>query len=57
MLTIEPHFDYRAWRFGVEASPYVYQSSWSTNVSNWVGAAGNAPIWTGTHMLMAKYRY
>ncbi|CAE6837970.1 hypothetical protein [Paraburkholderia nemoris] len=43
MLTIEPHVDYGGWRFGVEGGPYIHRSSWSEDVVNWVGAAGDAP--------------
>jgi hypothetical protein len=28
MLTLEPHFDYRGIRFGMEAGPWVYWATW-----------------------------
>ncbi len=43
MFTLEPHYDYRGWRFGVEAGPYLHRSTWSEDVVNWVGARGDAP--------------
>lgn len=43
MLTIEPHYDFRGWRFGVEAGPYLHRSTWSEDVVNWVPVAGAAP--------------
>ncbi|MCO4881554.1 hypothetical protein VOI32_13980 [Paraburkholderia caribensis] len=42
-LTIEPHYDYMGWRFGVEAGPYVHRSTWSEDVINWVSMPGAEP--------------
>jgi hypothetical protein len=103
-LTLEPHYDYAGWRFGVEGGPYIHRSTWSEDVVDWVAARGMAPtnihveykpewrvswlvgasvayrnfgisyryfhnsiagtasnpynpIWSGTHMLAATYRF
>lgn len=103
ILTLEPHYDYAGWRFGVEAGPYLFKNTWSVDVQGWrstpdaapenihvenkaqwklgyvVGAsvgyknfrlnyqyfankegvtASNPypPVWSGTHVLLIKYR-
>jgi opacity protein-like surface antigen len=39
MATLEPHYDVGAWRFGVEAGPYVHRATWSIDIANWYNSA------------------
>lgn len=34
-LTIEPHLDYKGWRLGVEAGPFLNISRWTETVYDW----------------------
>jgi hypothetical protein len=43
MLTLEPHYDYRGFRFGVEAWPYLHRSTWSADATNQVDFFGQTP--------------
>jgi hypothetical protein len=43
MLTLEPHYDYAGWRFGVEAGPYIHRSSWAEDVTGWVSSPTATP--------------
>lgn len=44
LLTLEPHLDYGRWRFGIEAGPYVYRSTWTEDVTGWVSSPNAAPV-------------
>jgi hypothetical protein len=44
MLTIEPHYDYAGWRFGVEGGPYLHSSTWTEDVTGWVSTPTAAPV-------------
>jgi len=41
-LTVEPHYDWQGFRFGVEAGPYIHHLSWSETVYGWEPSA-NGP--------------
>jgi hypothetical protein len=42
-LTLEPHFDYQGWRFGVSAGPFIYRAAWNETVYDWVGSPSDQP--------------
>lgn len=42
-LTLEPHVDYKGWRFGVHAGPFLHVSRWKMRVDNWIPAVGHEP--------------
>jgi hypothetical protein len=43
LLTLEPHYDYGAWRFGVEGGPYVHRATWAVDATNQVNYVGQTP--------------
>lgn len=43
LATIEPHYDYGAWRFGIEGGPYLHRATWSADATNQVNYIGQAP--------------
>lgn len=40
-LTLEPHVDYRGWRIGVSAGPFLYVARWHVQVDDWIGFVGD----------------
>ncbi|KXU82451.1 hypothetical protein CI15_33510 [Paraburkholderia monticola] len=43
LATIEPHYDYAGWRFGVEAGPYYHRPTWTADATNQVNYIGQTP--------------
>lgn len=42
-LTLEPHVDYKGWRLGVSAGPFLYVARWSVTVDDWIPVEGAGP--------------
>lgn len=42
-LTLEPHVDYKGWRVGVMAGPFLYVARWNVRVDEWIGFPGDTP--------------
>ncbi|WP_434715522.1 hypothetical protein [Paraburkholderia sp. A3RO-2L] len=43
LLTLEPHYDWNGWRFGIEGGPYIHRSTWTEDVTGWVPTETAAP--------------
>ncbi|MBB5444663.1 MULTISPECIES: hypothetical protein [unclassified Paraburkholderia] len=46
LATIEPHYDYAGWRFGIEGGPYFHKPTWTVDATNQVNYIGQAPYHT-----------
>lgn len=42
-LTLEPHVDYKGWRLGVMAGPFLYVARWEVRVDDWIPFEGAGP--------------
>lgn len=50
-LTLEPHVDYKGWRVGVAAGPFLYVARWKVRVDDWISAPGDVPrIYNANHV-------
>ncbi|MCG5072295.1 hypothetical protein [Paraburkholderia tagetis] len=49
LLTLEPHYDYGGWRFGVEGGPYIHRSTWTEDVIGWVPSPDATPMNVSVH--------
>ncbi len=41
--TLEPHVDYRGWRFSASAGPFLYRANWDVTVYDWIASPQDTP--------------